>query len=344
MKNSLLLTKDSTFEMAIEALDQGGMGFLAFVDDSEVLIGIITDGDIRRALLKKQYSLDAIINKNPEVMSCLSSRLEIISRLKALHRRHMPLVDNTGVYKGIFSLDEIDFITRQNPVVIMAGGLGSRLGELTKDIPKPMLTIGNRPMLQHLVEQLSEQGFREFIFCVNYKKHIIKDYFGDGEKLNVKIKYIEENNRLGTAGALSLIEDKSTVPFIVINADVLTNLNFVDLIEYHEQEKSIATMCVRQYNYQIPYGVVNSCDNKEILSIEEKPVMNFDVNAGIYVLQPEVLCMVPNNTFFDMPSLFELFLKQKQKTTSYRIHDYWIDIGKIDDLNSLNKLMNKRSS
>ncbi len=342
MKHSFLLTEDSTFEMAIEALDRGGMGFLAFVDNNGVLIGIITDGDIRRALLKKHYSLDAIINKKPEVMSFLSSSRDIISRLKTLHRRHMPLVDNSGGYKGIFSLDQVDFITRKNPIVIMAGGLGSRLGELTKETPKPMLTVGNRPMLQHLVEQLSEQGFREFIFCVNYKKNIIKDYFGDGEKLNVKIKYIEENNRLGTAGALSLIEDQSIVPFIVINADVLTNLNFVDLIKYHEQEKSIATMCVRQYNYQIPYGVVNSSNN-EILSIEEKPTMDFDVNAGIYVLQPEVLTLVPKNKFFDMPSLFELFLEKKQKTISYRIHDYWIDIGKREDLNSVNKLMHQRS-
>ena len=344
MKDSFLLTEDSTFEMAIEALDRGGMGFLAFVNEMGLLIGIITDGDIRRALLKKRYSLDAIINKNPEVMDYLSSKQELISKLKILHRRHMPLVDGSGIYQGIFSLDQIDFITRKNPVVIMAGGLGSRLGELTKDTPKPMLTVGNRPMLQHLVEQLSEQGFREFIFCVNYKKNIIKDFFGDGKKLNVKIKYIEENNRLGTAGALSLIEDKSTVPLIVINADVLTNLNFVNLVKYHEQEQSIATMCVRQYNYQIPYGVVNSTNNNEILSIEEKPIIEFDVNAGIYVLQPEVLAMVPKGTFFDMPSLFELLLEEKQKTISYRIHDYWIDIGKVEDLNNLNSLMHKRSS
>lgn len=336
MKDAFVLTADTTFEMAIEAIDQGGMGFVAVIDESKSLIGILTDGDIRRAFLRKTYNLDEIINKAPEVMKDYSSQQEVIAKLKLLHRRHMPLIDNDGFFKGVFSLDDVDFITRENPVVIMAGGLGSRLGELTKETPKPMLTVGNQPMLQHLVELFREQGFRKFIFCVNYKKNVISDYFYDGSKFGVEIEYVEENSRMGTAGALSLIETEIKVPFFVINADILTNLDFTMLLGFHEQNKSFATMCVRTYKMQVPYGVVNSDKDNSLLSIEEKPNMSFDVNAGIYLLDPNVMSHIPKNQFFDMPSLFENLIKNGYKSSIYQVHDYWLDIGRKEDLTQAN--------
>ena len=336
MKNAFQLKNNSTFEMIVDALDKGGVGFLAIIDEHEILKGIVTDGDIRRSILKKTYSIEAMLNKNPEVMQHLSPKREIISRLKTLHRRHMPLVDSEGYFKGVFTLDDVEFVTRKNTVVIMAGGLGSRLGELTKDTPKPMLSVGTKPMLQHSVELFSEQGFRNFIFCVNYKKEVIQDYFSDGAKFGVRIEYIEEKSRMGTAGALGLIKSRIDEPFFVINADVLTNLNFVDFLDFHCKSKSIASMCVKNYKHQVPFGVVNSEFGNKITSIKEKPELNFDINAGVYLLNPDVLINVPKDIFFDMPSLFQSLIEQEKKTSVYRIDDYWIDIGRKEDLERAN--------
>lgn len=336
MNNSFVMAADSTFEMAVEAIDKGGLGFIAVVEETGTLIGILTDGDIRRAFLKKDYDLVSIINKKPEVMNYLSTRQDIISKLKSLHRRHMPLVDSDGKFKRVFSLDEVDFYSRENVVVIMAGGLGSRLRELTEDIPKPMLNVGNRPMLQHLVELFREQGFSNFIFCVNYKKEIIKDFFQDGSRFNVKVNYVEEMKKLGTAGALSLINNKLEAPFIVINADILTNVNFPDLIAYHKKSAGVATMCVRAHEVQIPYGVVTSDANSKLVSIEEKPVISFNVNAGIYVLDPVAIKHIPNNKYFDMPTLFDTLAENNLSSSVYQISDYWLDIGRREDLQKAN--------
>ena len=332
MNNTFILKEDSTFELAVEALDRGGLGFIAVVDENYLLLGILTDGDIRRSFLRKEFDLPSIINKKPEVMSHTSSKQEIISRLKLLHRRHMPLVNEKMQLKDVFSLDDITFVTRDNPVVIMAGGLGSRLGILTKETPKPMLNIGNKPMLQHLIEQFRDQGFRKFIFCVNYKKNIIRDYFADGSTLGVKIQYIEEEKRLGTAGALSLINPSIDVPFFVINADILVNIDFMQLLNFHLQSQSLATMCVREFHMKVPYGVINSNGNNKLLSVDEKPQITFDVNAGIYLLDPCVNNYIPKNQFFDMPSLFEILIDKELQSSVFQINDYWRDIGQKEDL------------
>ena len=238
--------------------------------------------------------------------------------------------------KSVFSLDDITFVTRDNPVVIMAGGLGSRLGQLTKETPKPMLSIGSKPMLQHLIEQFRDQGFRKFILCVNYKKDIIRNFFSDGEKLGVKITYIEEEKRLGTAGALSLIQPSINVPYFVVNADILVNIDFMKLLSFHIKSESLATMCVRQYQMQVPYGVVNSNDRNQLLSIDEKPSLSFNVNAGVYLLDPSINSFVPNNKFFDMPSLFDILIDKGIPSTAYPINDYWLDIGHKADLEQAN--------
>lgn len=332
MKNAFVLNDNSTFEMAVEAIDEGGMGFVAVIDESGFLLGILTDGDIRRAFLKKSYLLGDIINKSPEVMSEGTSHQAIIAKLKSLHRRHMPLVDSNGILKSVFSLDEVEFVSRENPVVIMAGGLGTRLGELTKNTPKPMLEVGNRPMLQNLVELFREQGFRKFIFCVNYKKEVIKNYFQSGQQFGIEISYVEENTRLGTAGALSLIKSPMSQAFFVINADILTSLDFVKFLDFHLDKNSVATMCVKEYSHKVPFGVVNSDVNDNILSFEEKPELKFNVNAGIYLLSPGVLTFVPSGEFFDMPSLFDNLRSQGVDTYTYQVDDYWVDIGRKEDL------------
>ncbi|MEY8213825.1 MAG: nucleotidyltransferase family protein, partial [Colwellia sp.] len=289
MKYTLKYEASCSLNDAVKALDNGGVGFLALVDDSNKLLGILTDGDLRRAILNKETELNKIINFSPAVMSYQSTSQEVIQKLKSLHRRHMPLVDEENRLKSVFTLDDVDFVSKDNEIIIMAGGLGSRLGELTKETPKPMLRVGDKPMLQHLIEQFRDQGFCKFILCVNYKKDIISDYFGSGEKFGVQIDYVVETKRLGTAGALSLIQKEINSPFFVINADVLTSLNFQELISFHKKQKSKATMCVRNYVQQVPYGVIKADENSTLIGIDEKPTYSFNVNTGIYVLEPSVL-------------------------------------------------------
>lgn len=332
MKYSFVLKDDTTFNEIVSALDNAGVGFLAVVDGSSSLLGIITDGDVRRAVINKQECVESIINKTPHTMSHTSSDAEIVFSLKKLHRRHMPLINEDNHLVRVFALDEIDFLQRENTVVIMAGGLGTRLGDLTQDIPKPMIHVAGKPMLLHIVESLRSQGFYDFIFCVNYKKEKIKDYFRDGKHLGVCISYVEEDQRLGTAGALSLLPMPPELPFIVMNADVMTNLNFCELIDYHDQKNDLATMCLRQYKVNVPFGVVHTDANGSITEIREKPSYTYDVNAGIYVLNSEVLRFIPKNKFYDMPTLFEDILRKNISCNSYNVLGYWMDLGRQEDL------------
>lgn len=333
IKYSLELNENTTLKDIVSALDIGGIGLLALIDNTGKLTGIITDGDLRRSILRNSTELKEIINFNPTTMHFDSKRSEIIGRLRLLHRRHMPLVDENNRLVSIFVIDEPETCSYGNYVVIMAGGLGSRLGELTKDIPKPMLKIGDRPMLQHLVEQFRDQGFSKFIFCLNYKKDVILEYFGDGKKFGVSINYVVENARLGTAGALSLLKDYDfQLPFFVVNADVLTTLDFNELLVQHKRSNSIATMCVRAHEYTIPYGVVVSDTEHKLINIQEKPTYSFNVNAGIYVLDRKTLEFVPDDTFFDMPTLFLQMTKIQLPVKIFQMNDYWVDIGMKEDL------------
>ncbi|WP_199527041.1 nucleotidyltransferase family protein [Pseudoalteromonas sp. bablab_jr004] len=331
MQPIITLHSSTTFKEAVQELDNFGTGFLACVDDSNKLIGIITDGDVRRAILNGETDIDKVVNKKPHTMLEGVSRAEIIARLKELHRRHMPIVDKSNTLKSIFFFDDIDFNTLNNSVVIMAGGLGSRLGELTKDLPKPMIHLDGKPILQHIIELFRDQGFCKFTICVNYKKEIIKDYFGSGKRLGVNIKYIEEEERLGTAGALSLIKDKFDDSFFLVNGDVITSMDFRKLLNFHVSSSSVATMCVRKYTHEVPYGVVN-LEGDSILNLEEKPCLDFYINSGIYVLSQSAIELIPASTFFDMTDLFNLMNERQMHTTAYRCSNYWIDIGAKDQL------------
>jgi NDP-sugar pyrophosphorylase family protein len=217
----------------------------------------------------------------------------------------------------------------------MVGGLGTRLRPLTENIPKPMLKVGDKPILQTIVEKFAEYGYTNIIMCVNYKSHIIQDFFGDGKEFGVNIEYIFEEQRMGTAGALSLLIEKPSEPFFVMNGDLLTNVNFEHLHNYHIATNSIATMCVREYDFQVPYGVVNIKDSK-IVSIEEKPIHKFFVSAGIYMLSSEVLNYIPKNEFFDMPTLFEKLISLNKNTVSFPLREYWLDIGRMEEYKKAN--------
>jgi dTDP-glucose pyrophosphorylase len=331
MIDKYILKSTSTLEDLLINLDKSGEGFLPIVDDNNVLIGVITDGDIRRAFLNKVTDVHQIINKKPSTAEEDTTKEQAIAILKKSHRRHLPIINQENKLIRVVKLDNWEEFSRPNKVVIMAGGLGSRLGELTKDIPKPMLPLGNKPILENVINSFKSQGYTDFIISLNYKAEIIRNYFKDGSQLGVNINYVEETERKGTAGAISLIKEPFTHPFFVINGDILTTINFTELMDFHIQKNAIATMCVAQKSYTIQYGVVEFDETSNIVNLKEKPQYQFYINAGIYVLNPDVVNFIPKNEFFDMPSLFEVLKKNKLQSSAYQMNDYWLDIGLKDD-------------
>lgn len=317
-----------SFQDLIVKLDSFGVGFLAIIDDNDKLIGIVTDGDIRKALLNQKKALEDIINYKPFTLPYTTPKHQIKSFLEEKRRLHVPLVDEENKLKEVFLLNNFAKEFYPNYVVIMAGGLGSRLGELTKEIPKPMLHVKGKPMLEYIVESFKNQGFNKFIFCVNFKGEIIQDYFQDGKKFGISIEYIFEEARLGTAGALSLIDDhKFKEPFFVVNGDVISNLDYHNLIDFCANSKADAVMCVKEMSYTNPYAEVVFDADLNLVSLKEKPTNVFDINLGIYVLNEKVRQILPKNRFFDMPNLFLEAKDNHLAVKVFRANDDWMDIG-----------------
>lgn len=334
----VLISPDVSVREAIATIDGGASQIALVVDESGRLLGTVTDGDIRRALLRGE-SLDAqsraVMNVHPTVASDADSDEQILLLMRRMTLRQIPIVDGERRVVGLRVITDYLSPQRENWVVLMAGGLGTRLHPLTETCPKPMLKIGEKPILENILENFIEHGFHRFFFSVNYMANVIKEYFGDGSRWGVKIGYLDENDRLGTAGALSLLGSRPDNPLVVMNGDLLTKVNFRHLLDFHHQHHATATMCVRDYEFQVPFGVVTT-DHHLIRSIDEKPVHRFFVNAGIYVLEPEALKYVPGNTFFDMPTLFERLVADKKSTVAFPIREYWLDIGRLDDYERAN--------
>ncbi len=336
---STLIAPDASLREAIQTIDNGSLQIALVVDSERRLLGTVTDGDLRRAILRG-FGLDqpvqAIMNKRPTVARAEHDMAQVLAdmRRKQIHR--VPVVDDSGRVIGVELLEElIRPAERDNWVVLMAGGLGSRLRPLTDDRPKPMLRVGNKPLLETIIENFVEQGFHRFFISVNYMAEMIKDHFADGSRWGAPIQYLEEDRKLGTAGALSLLPKSPSAPFLVMNGDLLTKVDFRHLLDFHHEHRAQATMCVREYDFQVPYGVVR-LDGQRIAGIDEKPVHRFFVNAGIYVLEPEALHRVPRDTFFDMPSLFEKLIADGRDTAAFPIREYWLDIGQLADYDRAN--------
>lgn len=250
----------------------------------------------------------------------------------------LPIVNENKKVISYFEIDDlIDFnkLDKDNPVLIMAGGLGTRLLPLTENIPKPMLKVGNKPILETIISQFKNYGFKNIFISVNYKADIIENYFKDGKEFGVSIKYIKENRRLGTAGAIKLAEKYLKNPFFVINGDIITNVNFYNLLKYHSENSYKMTIGSRIYETQIPYGVLN-IKNSTVTSIDEKPISNYLVSGGVYVLNPELIKNIPENQYFDITQLIDVSISNNEKVGSYPITDYWMDIGKLDDYQKAN--------
>jgi len=337
--NMLKLTPNSTVREALNIIDSGAIKFALVVDRKDRLIGTLTDGDIRRAFLNGITLDDTIENiyfREPTTVDINTDKEEIIDICTAKKMYQVPVIDEKGHVVSIMVLDElIQPRNYLNKVVLMAGGLGTRLRPLTNEIPKPLLKVGGKPIIETIIRSFSKYGFKHFILSVNYRSEMFESYFGDGSKLGVTIEYVHESKRLGTAGALSLMREKLQDDFFVMNGDLLTNVNFDSLLKFHLENQAEATMCVREYDFQVPYGVVD-IKNGRIQAIKEKPVQTFFVSAGIYVLSPRILKYIPDDSFYDMPTLFEELIAKDMRVISFPLKEYWLDIGRVEEYERAN--------
>jgi len=332
---SALLENEQTIQKAAELLTENSLRIVLVVDEEDRLIGTITDGDIRRALMAGSVMsapATSVMQTSPIAIKQGESRRKALQIMNEKDLLCLPVLDPAGVVVGLETVRGLVFEEqRPNPVLLMAGGFGRRLHPLTHDVPKPLLPIGETPILQTILEQLVEGGFSQFFLAVHYHSEHVRAHFGDGSKWGVRIKYLEERQPLGTAGALSLL-DRNVIdaPLLMMNGDLLTRLDFGQLVDYHGQHGGLATMCVREYDFEIPYGVVRS-DGDQVTDITEKPVQKFFVNAGIYVLEPDVLDQCRPDEAIDMPNLLRQVMSDGHKVSMFPIHEYWLDIGRMEE-------------
>lgn len=330
-----ILTIEATIQQAVASLDGSSMQIVLVTASDDTLIGTVTDGDIRRGLLRgKALSspIDAIVHRNALVAPVGMAREMVLNLMKANRILQLPVVDSHNRVVGLHLWDELASpAQRPNQMVIMAGGLGTRLMPLTENCPKPMLPVGGKPMLEHCVERASAEGFRHFVLAIRHLGHMIDGYFGNGDRWQVSIEYLREKVPLGTAGALSLLDPQPDLPFIVANGDVLTDIRYGELLDFHRHHGAVATMAVRLYEWQHPYGVVQT-EGVDIIGFEEKPISRSHVNAGIYVLESKALNVLTANEPCDMPVLFERLLARGERVIVYPMHEPWLDVGRPKDL------------
>ncbi|MCT7941664.1 nucleotidyltransferase family protein [Shewanella holmiensis] len=321
---------------ALEIINLHALQVALVVDENDQLKGVVTDGDIRRALLNNltlDQTVDLVMNHNPITAQFDTPKQKLIRLMEQKSILAIPLIKD-GRVAGLQTLKQaLNQSYYDNPVLIMAGGFGTRLRPLTDNCPKPMLKVGNKPLLEMTILNFAKAGFVNFYISTHFMPEQIKDYFGDGSRLNVNITYIHEDSPLGTGGALGLLpNDIPDLPLIMMNGDVLTKVDVQRLLEFHNENQAQATMCVREYEYQIPYGVINGKGN-EVVSMEEKPTQRFFVNAGIYVVSPEIIKQVSVNQVIDMPTLLDNKIQVGGKVLMFPLHEYWLDIGRLDDFN-----------
>ncbi|MFN7834989.1 MAG: nucleotidyltransferase family protein [Burkholderiaceae bacterium] len=337
MKNwkIVAVSPNTPLEAAIGILDKGGLGIVLVTDTDDILLGTMTDGDVRRALLRHQTMLtpvSEIMCVTPQVAELHWSREKLLSVMESTRILQLPVVDVGRRVVGIETLhDMLDHKRLENPVFIMAGGFGKRLYPLTQDCPKPMLKVGDKPILELILQSFADAGFHRFYISTHYLPEIIRDYFGDGSRWNVSIQYVHESEPLGTGGALGLLpHDEIDLPILLINGDLLTRVDYRSLLHFHERHEGSATLCVREYESQIPYGVIQS-DGHRITHIVEKPVQRCFISAGIYMLSPELIRRVAPGERIDMPTLLEREIGAGRDVNMFPVHEYWLDIGRMDD-------------
>ena len=323
------ISPKSSIRDAIEVIDNGAAQVALVVDSNKKLLGLVTDGDVRRGIIKN-LSLDgavsSIMTNSPLVLSLGAKKAEILQLMREKLIHHIPLVDGNGC---ICSLEVLDDLLKKrslsNPVVIMAGGKGERLGSLTKNCPKPMLEVNGKPMLETILEKCIDAGFKNFYISVNYLKDKIIKHFSLGEKWGVNISYLEEGEPLGTCGSLKLLPNNLVDDILVLNGDVLTDLEYDRFMTYHQKSSNAMTVCTRSHRVRIPFAVMTSSGAK-LERFVEKPMYDFQVNAGVYILSPTLIEKIPSK-FYNMTDLVDDLLDSKSPVGVFPIHENWKDIG-----------------
>jgi dTDP-glucose pyrophosphorylase len=326
---------NASIELAVRNLNQFSLRIVLVVSEDNEFIGTISDGDVRRGLLKGLSLMSPILDivqRNALVVPPDMHR-DTVMKLMAANKIHqVPVVDEKNKIIGLHIWDEIIApSSRSNLMVIMAGGLGTRLMPHTENCPKPLLPVAGKPILEHIIERAKLEGFHKFVLAINYLGNMIESYFGSGEKFGVQIEYLRETTPLGTAGALGLMMSRPEAPFVVTNGDVITDIAYGELVDFHMRNLAIATMAVRLHEWQQPFGVVQ-VKGLDIVGFEEKPIVRCHINAGVYVLSPEALEALPKNVRCDMPTIFERLQSQSKRVVAYPVHEPWLDVGRPSDL------------
>ncbi len=303
-----VLPANANIRQAIHNLNQVAVKIVLVGNEAGELEGTISDGDIRRGLLKGldlDSPIASIIHRNALVVPPEMGRDMVMQLMVANKIQQIPVVDEHRRVVGLHLWDEVSTPpTRSNVMVIMAGGMGTRLRPHTENCPKPMLPVAGKPMLEHIIERAKLEGFSHFVLAIHYLGHMVEDYFADGERLGVRIDYLREQTPLGTAGALGLLNPRPEAAFVVTNGDVITDIRYGELLDFHIRHDAAATMAVRVHEWQHPFGVVQT-QGVEIIGFEEKPVARSHINAGVYALHPSALNLLSSDTHCDMPTLFE---------------------------------------
>ena len=333
--DQIILRYTASVQQVLLAVERGSVQIALIVDKNGCLIGTVTDGDIRRGLLNGaslDQSVEQIMNRKFKSIHISEDRGDVLLVMREQQLLQIPVLDNQGRPVEILLLqDLLRPLTLQNAVVIMAGGEGKRLRPQTELCPKPMLVIGDKPMLEILLLQCKDAGICKFYFSVNYLKEQIINYFNDGSDWGVSIEYLIEDQPLGTAGSLQLFTKSPSEPFLVMNGDVLTRLNLVELLRFHHEHQAKATLCVREHEISVPFGVVQS-KGIELAGFQEKPMYRHLVNAGVYVIDPELLQLLPAHQATDMPTLLLAAQQAGHRVAVCPIHEYWIDVGRPESL------------
>ena len=334
-----ILPANATIQQAIRNLDQASIRIVLVVNEKTELEGTISDGDIRRGLLKGldlNSPIESVIHRNALVVPPEMGRELVMQLMLANKIQQIPVINELRHIVGLHLWDEITTVpVRPNMMVIIAGGMGTRLRPHTENCPKSLLPVAGKPMLEHIIERAKLEGFSHFVLAIHYLGHMIEDHFGNGERLGVQVDYLREQSPLGTAGALSLLNPCPDAPFVVTNGDVITDIRYGELLDFHIHHDAAATMAVRVHEWQHPFGVVQT-KGIEIVGFEEKPVARSHINAGVYALDPDALSVLIDDTRCDMPTLFERLQEQSKRTVAYPMHEPWLDVGRPDDLNRAN--------
>jgi dTDP-glucose pyrophosphorylase/CBS domain-containing protein len=336
-KLDFLLSESATILDAISLINSGSYLIAIIVNKNNQLMGSITDGDIRRGLLNG-LSLDSpcigIMNTRPQFSSMEDSYEERLQIMQINEIKQLPIVDKNKTVQGLlFYGQKESLIDLPNKMLIMAGGFGTRMHPLTTDLPKPMLKLGEKPILEHIILRAKRYGIKNFYISLHYLGEVIQSYFKDGSSLGVNIEYLHEVNPLGTAGAISLIKEDFKDPLLITNGDLYIDLNYKNLVEFHLSNCADATMAIRKHVVENPFGVVET-DDLEICAIKEKPKYESNVNAGIYIISQRIKKLIKADTYVDMPDLLQSAIQQnnKFKVVAYPLHEEWMDIGKPSDL------------